>query len=124
MRRLLVAFLAALLFVPSVLAHPVPKTNRDRTIVVHVTVRALIVDYRLELDEGSIPNELTNQERAHIMTRADLLETFTRLLCGHDVPDTRCFIRRAGVAPSSASSTNTSPPITSAAIIASSHRGN
>src|SRR5579872_2506736 len=78
MRRLLVSFLAVLLFVPVARAHPVPKTNRDRTIVVHVTAQALVVDYRLELDEASIPNELTKEELAAVTTRAGLLETFTR----------------------------------------------
>ena len=59
-------------------AHPVPKTNRDRTLVVHVTATALVVDYRLELDEGSIPNELTSTERAHVSPRATNCRTFTQ----------------------------------------------
>ena len=73
MRRLLVSFLVTLLFAAPVLAHPVPKTNRDRTLVVHVTAAALVIDYRLELDEGSIPNELTTEESAKVTSRTDLL---------------------------------------------------
>lgn len=78
MQRLLVSFLCALLFVPPAVAHPVPKTNRDRTIVVRVTAGALVVDYRLELDEGSIPDELTAEEKAHVTTRSELLQAFTQ----------------------------------------------
>ena len=78
MRRLLGSLLAVLLFVAPVVAHPVPKTNRDRTIVVRVTATALVVDYRLELDEGSIPGDLTDEQRVRIKTRAELLETFTQ----------------------------------------------
>jgi nickel/cobalt transporter (NicO) family protein len=78
MRHLLLSLLAALLFAFPVLAHPVPKTNRDRTIVVRVLADGLVVDYRLELDEGSIPNELTREEAAKITTRTELLETFCR----------------------------------------------
>ena len=78
MRRFLVSFVVILSFVSSVHAHPVPKTNRDRTLVVHVTATALVIDYRLEIDEGSIPNELTAAEQARVSTRNDLLRTFTQ----------------------------------------------
>ncbi len=78
MRRVLISFLVTLLLATPVVAHPVPKTNRDRTLVVHVTATALVVDYRLELDEGSIPNELTATERARVSTRNELLRTFTQ----------------------------------------------
>src|SRR5262245_8008326 len=79
MRRFLPAILVALLFAPPVLAHPVPKSNRDRIIVVRVTKEALVVDFRLEIDEGSIPDELPRTESARVTTRAELLGTFSRV---------------------------------------------
>src|SRR5579871_2940187 len=35
-------------------AHPVPRLSHDRTIVVHLTPDAVLVDYRLEIDDWTI----------------------------------------------------------------------
>src|SRR5260370_18487578 len=83
MRRLSLSLIAELLFAPPVLAHPLTGTkNRDRIIVVRVTATALIVDYRLELDEGSITTgpELPKSEWARVTSKTELFEIFTRFM--------------------------------------------
>jgi ABC-type nickel/cobalt efflux system permease component RcnA len=60
-RRIVVALAVALL--PAALhAHPVPKDNHDRTIVVHLTPTAVVVDYRLELDERRAVLDLRGED--------------------------------------------------------------
>jgi ABC-type nickel/cobalt efflux system permease component RcnA len=75
MRRFIFALVCTSFCTPAAIAHPVPKTNRDRTIVVRVTANALVVDYRLEIDEGSIPEELPSLGK--LSTREEILERFT-----------------------------------------------
>src|SRR5262245_24614833 len=56
-RRLVASFLFVLfvLFVVSPLrAHPVPRKEHDRTIVVKLTPDAVVVEYRLEVDEWTV----------------------------------------------------------------------
>src|SRR5262249_46973443 len=42
--------------------HPVPKDNHDRTILVRLTPEAVVVDYRLELDEYRAVRDLPGEE--------------------------------------------------------------
>jgi hypothetical protein len=51
MRPLTALILALLLLPGAARAHPVPKDNHDRTLVVRLTPEAVLVDYRLEVDE-------------------------------------------------------------------------
>ena len=78
MRRSLLSLLVAFSLANTLLAHPVPRDNRDRTIVVRITPTSLIVDYRLEVDETSLVRELTREEAAKVTSRADLLEIFSK----------------------------------------------
>jgi ABC-type nickel/cobalt efflux system permease component RcnA len=57
-------------------AHPVPKDNHDRTLVVRLSGEAVRVDYRLELDEGSAGNELPRSEAVGLATRTQVARTF------------------------------------------------
>src|SRR5581483_5154045 len=63
--------------VPSTCAHPVPSDNHDRTIVVRLTAEALIVDYRLEVDELRAQRDLPRSEIAKITSRTDFYNIFT-----------------------------------------------
>src|SRR5262245_36980697 len=51
MRPLSALTLALLLLPAPARAHPVPKDNHDRTVVVRLTPEVVLVDYRLEVDE-------------------------------------------------------------------------
>jgi ABC-type nickel/cobalt efflux system permease component RcnA len=77
MRRFLLALLLPLLLAPTLAAHPVPKSNHDRTIVVRVTAAALIVDYRLETDEANIAYEVPREAAAGIKSREELLDAYS-----------------------------------------------
>jgi ABC-type nickel/cobalt efflux system permease component RcnA len=63
-------------------AHPVPKKQHDRTIVVHLTPEAVIVNYRLDLDEWTAVNDLkpviSKEEVAGFQKPADVYAAFTR----------------------------------------------
>jgi nickel/cobalt transporter (NicO) family protein len=66
-------------------AHPVPKQNHDRVIVVHITAEALIVDYRLEVDRDGwtiardLKEVLPDQEAwAALTTEAKVYDAFAR----------------------------------------------
>lgn len=58
-------------------AHPVPSDNHDRAIVVRLTAEALVVDYRLELDEFRAQRDLPRSEIAKIASRKDFYTVFT-----------------------------------------------
>jgi nickel/cobalt exporter len=84
MRRRLLVLLLLLVAAPAASAHPVPKDNHDRTIIVHLTPDAVVVDYRLEVDEFRVSQDLnpddvpagaTPQEfrRIFLNTFADIL---------------------------------------------------
>jgi ABC-type nickel/cobalt efflux system permease component RcnA len=57
--------------------HPVPSDNHDRTIVVRLTAEAVVVDYRLELDEFRAQRDLPRSEIARIASRKDFYTVFT-----------------------------------------------
>jgi ABC-type nickel/cobalt efflux system permease component RcnA len=64
-------------------AHPIPRLAHDRTIVVRLTQQALVVDYRLELDEVTLVYNdlkaiLDEKEREKLLTHQDLHDAFTR----------------------------------------------
>jgi ABC-type nickel/cobalt efflux system permease component RcnA len=59
-------------------AHPVPKDNHDRTVVVRLTADAVFVDYRLELDETRAALDLPRSEHAQIRSPRDFYAVFTR----------------------------------------------
>jgi ABC-type nickel/cobalt efflux system permease component RcnA len=60
-----------------VIAHPIPKENHDRTITVWLTRQAVLVDYRLEVDEGRAARDLTEEELARVTTPQQLYLVFT-----------------------------------------------
>jgi nickel/cobalt exporter len=78
MRRFLLVLLLPLLLAPPLVAHPIPKSNHDRSIVVRVTAAALVVDYRLETDEANVAYELPRSEAADVKSREELLEAYSR----------------------------------------------
>jgi ABC-type nickel/cobalt efflux system permease component RcnA len=59
-------------------AHPVPRDNHDRTVVVRLTADAVLVDYRLELDETRAALDLPRSEQANIRSPRDFYAVFTR----------------------------------------------
>lgn len=59
-------------------AHPVPKDNHDRTIVVRLTADAVIVEYRLELDVARAARDLQNVDLSDIQSEDQLYAVFTR----------------------------------------------
>jgi ABC-type nickel/cobalt efflux system permease component RcnA len=58
-------------------AHPVPGDNHDRTVVVRLTAEAVLVDYRLELDETRAALDLPRSEQANIRAPRDFYAVFT-----------------------------------------------
>jgi nickel/cobalt exporter len=75
--------LSSLAWAPAARAHPVPKDNHDRTLVVRLTPEAVLVDYRLELDEARAARDLPKNEIAKISSRREFYETFTRFSARH-----------------------------------------
>jgi hypothetical protein len=59
-------------------SHPVPRDNHDRALVVWLTPAAVVVDYRLDVDEARAALDLSAAELARVSTRAEFYETFTR----------------------------------------------
>ncbi|MFO0880533.1 MAG: hypothetical protein U0840_24570 [Gemmataceae bacterium] len=57
MRAIAALFLCTLV-APAALAHPVPRENHDRTLVVYLTPTAMVVDYRVELDDYRLYRDL------------------------------------------------------------------
>jgi ABC-type nickel/cobalt efflux system permease component RcnA len=63
-------------------AHPVPRDNHDRTLVVRLTPEAVVVDYRLELDEYRAALDLPREDLKGVVTREDFYSAFTRVHAG------------------------------------------
>jgi ABC-type nickel/cobalt efflux system permease component RcnA len=59
-------------------AHPVPRDNHDRTLIVHLTPEAVIVDYRLELDEYRAVRDLPRTALRGADSRKDIHLVFRR----------------------------------------------
>jgi ABC-type nickel/cobalt efflux system permease component RcnA len=66
------------LMVALVFAHPVPKDTRDRTVLVRPTAWALVVDLRLEIDEGQAALDLPESELVGLKDRSSLLRAYAR----------------------------------------------
>jgi ABC-type nickel/cobalt efflux system permease component RcnA len=71
--RLALLVMAVLLAPGPAEAHPVPRDNHDRTLIVHLTPEAVIVDYRLELDAYRAVRDL-----AGVKSSDELHVTFRR----------------------------------------------
>ncbi len=64
-------------------AHPVPRRNHDRTVVVRLTPQAVIVDYRLDADEFTVvyddlPAVISKVELAELTTPREFYEAFMK----------------------------------------------
>lgn len=70
--------LVAALLVPPASAHPVPKDNRDRTLILRPTVTGLVVDLRLEVDESRAGLDLPREELVGVKGRAEFHAAFAR----------------------------------------------
>jgi len=60
------------------LAHPVPKETRDRTLIVRPTPAALVIDLRLEIDEGQAALDLPDEQRLGLRDRLSLHRAYAR----------------------------------------------
>jgi nickel/cobalt transporter (NicO) family protein len=78
MRLMLLALLTSISLVSVLPAHPVPKDNHDRTLVVRLTPESVVVAYRLEVDETIGALELPDDEKKGIRTRSDLHAAMSR----------------------------------------------
>jgi ABC-type nickel/cobalt efflux system permease component RcnA len=76
MRRSLFSILTLFLLPTAVGAHPVPKDNHDRTLVVRITPGALVVDYRLEVDEVRAIRDLPEAILREVKNKDDLRQRF------------------------------------------------
>jgi nickel/cobalt transporter (NicO) family protein len=70
-------------FVNEARAHPVPRRQHDRTILVRLSRDAVTVDYRLDIDEFTVvfvdlPAVLDSAELARLATPAEFYEAFSR----------------------------------------------
>src|SRR5262245_15003488 len=64
-------------------AHPVPRRQHDRTIVVKLTPKAVLVEYRLEVDEFTVvfddlPAAASSEDLAKLSKPVDFYDAFTR----------------------------------------------
>ena len=59
-------------------AHPVPKDNHDRALIVRLTPDAVVVDYRLEVDEARAVLDLPKRALAGVTSRRDIHAAFAR----------------------------------------------
>ena len=78
MNRVLLALCILLTAAPFAMAHPIPKHNHDRTIVVHLTAGAVVIEYSLELDELTAVNDLPRSEWAGLNDRRQFYPVFLR----------------------------------------------
>src|SRR5436305_8956029 len=60
--RLVIALLVPACLTPRAEAHPIPRDNHDCTVVVRLTPEAVIVDYRLEVDELRAVEDMPREE--------------------------------------------------------------
>ena len=76
--RALPAILMLLVVGAPLSAHPVPKDNHDRTIVVRATPTGVVVEYRLEVAQARAYQDLPLEERAKLKRENDLPGAFLR----------------------------------------------
>jgi hypothetical protein len=73
--------LFALFVVPAASAHPVPRKSHDRTVIVKLTAEAVVVDYRLEVDEWTAVNDLVavleREDLAKLNSPSEFYAAFT-----------------------------------------------
>jgi ABC-type nickel/cobalt efflux system permease component RcnA len=72
------AIAALLLLAPLVHAHPVPANNHDRYLLVRLTPTAVVVDYRLEVDETRAGLDLPPSELARVGPGSDWRQLFCK----------------------------------------------
>jgi ABC-type nickel/cobalt efflux system permease component RcnA len=63
-------------------AHPVPKDNHDRTIVVRLTSGGVVLDYLLEVDESRAAEDLQAADLGVLTTRKDFHAAYTHYMAG------------------------------------------
>jgi ABC-type nickel/cobalt efflux system permease component RcnA len=78
-----VCFVALATLVSQAGAHPVPRRQHDRTILVRLSQDGVTVDYRLDVDEFTVvfvdlPAVLESAELARLATPAEFYEAFSR----------------------------------------------
>jgi ABC-type nickel/cobalt efflux system permease component RcnA len=73
-----VAIATLLLLVALVHAHPVPANNHDRYLLVRLTPAAVVVDYRLEVDETRAALDLPPSELAKVGPGSDWRQLFCK----------------------------------------------
>ncbi len=78
MRAIVLAAVALLVAALPSRAHPVPKDNHDRTIVVRLTPEAVVIDYRLEVDEFRALRDLEGVELGRLRDRKDIHAAYLR----------------------------------------------
>jgi ABC-type nickel/cobalt efflux system permease component RcnA len=78
MPRTLLSLIACLALAPAAGAHPIPKNNHDRTVVVRLTPRAVVVEYGLEVDELTALNDMPRSEWARSKDRHEFYVVFLR----------------------------------------------
>ncbi len=59
-------------------AHPVPRDNHDRILIVHLTPEAVVVEYRLELDEYRAVRDVPASALKGVESRGDFHAAFRR----------------------------------------------
>jgi ABC-type nickel/cobalt efflux system permease component RcnA len=60
-------------------AHPIPKENHDRTIVVWLRRGGVTVDYQLDVDEGRAARDLTRADLAGVTSLTQFYDAYIRL---------------------------------------------
>lgn len=76
--RTFFAIAGLLISAGSLRAHPVPRDNHDRTIVVRLTGDAAEVDYRLEMDETRAALDMPKEETSAVGSRKEFHEAVVR----------------------------------------------
>jgi hypothetical protein len=75
---LLLTLLPGPLTLSSANAHPVPRDNHDRTLIVRLTPEAVLVDYRLEVGELRAALDLARDDLGTIEDRVGFAELYAR----------------------------------------------
>src|SRR4051812_47815044 len=76
----LVLLLGCFLLPSLACAHPVPKNNHDRTLLITLTPEAVLIDYQLEVDETRAALDMTEEAIAGITSRREFYAAYTRFV--------------------------------------------